>query len=287
MTLPSPLLKVLRVVAFRLARASLDAASREAGTAEMRERLRALKPDIQDQYTSHFNVDSYRAFWEPKMRSLHAFQVKAVLDAIDAIGKDNLFIADIGDSSGSHAEYIKALAKPGQISHFVSVNLDPVAIEKVRRKGGEAILCRAEKLDLNGFRPNLFLSFQMVEHVLNPIGFIHGLATEGAADHLVISVPYVQHSRFGGRELRGNEANLPETMNAEGLHIFELSPIDWSRLFLFAGFRTIWTRVFTQYPSKGLLRVTAPVWRKADFDGFAVFFLRRDLSVAHRYVDWD
>ena len=68
-----------------------------------------------------------------------------IVVAIEAVDGGGLTLVDIGDSSGQHGEYIRALAPAGKVGRFVSVNLDPVAVEKVRARGGDAILCRAEE----------------------------------------------------------------------------------------------------------------------------------------------
>ena len=66
-------------------------------------------------------------------------------------------------------QYLNAL-KGGNIN-FCSVNLDPIAINKIRQKGLRAILCWAEDLHNvgNGFETDIFMSFQMVEHLIDPI----------------------------------------------------------------------------------------------------------------------
>lgn len=58
------------------------------------------------------------------------------------------------------------------------------------------------------------------------------------------------------------------------------------RLARFAGYRTAFERIYLQYPRRGLMRVTAPVWRELDFEGFLMLLLARDLRVAKRYTAW-
>ena len=265
---------------------SLRAAIREQGLAPMCERLRQVLPDLRDQFTGAIDGTEYERYWEIKMRGLHAWQVRCVLEALDRIGGDGLVLADVGDSSGNHAAYIQALAPPGQVSRVVSVNLDPVAVEKVRAKGGEAVLSRAEDLDLEQLRPDLFLSFETIEHLTDPVRFLHALATQGTAEHLLMTVPYRRRSRFGGAHMRLRDGALPERMTAEEVHIYEFSPDDWLLLARFAGFRPVFTKTYWQYPRRSMLRLAAPLWRKLDFEGFFAAFLQRDLSLAERYTDW-
>ncbi|CAA6604990.1 conserved hypothetical protein [Rhodospirillaceae bacterium LM-1] len=268
----------------KLSAASLDAAAQEQGLAELREGLRKILPDIQDQYSAKLDENEYSRYWERKMRTLHAFQVRTALDAIAHVGGDNLVLADIGDSSGNHAAYIKALEP--RVSRVISVNLDPIAVEKVKAKGGDALLARAEDMDLEGVAPDMFMSFEMVEHLSDPIRFLHRLAERGKSPWLLMSVPYVRQSRFGGRELDLPLDALPSQMTAEELHLFELSPRDWLRLARISGFVPVFSRTYRQYPLKHPLVLTQPLWARLDFEGFFAVFLKRDLSLANRYTAW-
>jgi len=265
---------------------SLRAAILEQGLAPMCERLRQVLPDLRDQYTGALDGAEYERYWEIKMRGLHAWQVRCVQEALDRIDGEGLVLADIGDSSGNHAAYIQALAPPGKVSRVVSVNLDPVAVEKVRAKGGEAVLCRAEDINLEELRPDLFLCFETIEHLTDAVRFLHGLATQGTAEHLLMTVPYRRRSRFGGTHMRLNEGAPTRVLTAEEVHIYEFSPDDWLLLARFAGFRAVFTRTYLQYPRRSPWRLTAPLWRRLDFEGFFAAFLQRDLSLAERYADW-
>ncbi len=266
--------------------ASLKAAIRSQGLAELCTGLRKIIPDVSDQYTTDFDPVEYDRFWEVKMRGLHAFQVQSTLDALNEIGGKNLVIADLGDSSGNHSKYLTALAAPGQTKKVISVNLDPVAVEKVKSKGGEAILSRVENLDHEGLAPDLIMTFEMVEHLTDPVRFFHSLATEGSADYVLVTVPYTKTSRFGGHHIRVSEDRMQEQMTAEEVHVFELSPDDWSLLTRFAGFKTVFLKTYLQYPAFHPLSLTKHLWRATDHEGFIALLLKRDLSVANRYTSW-
>ena len=275
-----------RVLYQHLSAESLRAAIEAQNLEPICDKLRKVVPDLRDQYTGVLDEAEYRRYWELKMRGLHAWQTLLGLEALKRIGRDGLTLADIGDSSGNHGLYLKALAAPGKIDRFISVNLDPVAVAKVQAKGGESILSRAEDLDHAGLRPDLFLSFQTLEHLTDPVRFLHGLAIKGAADWMVLTVPYRRVSRFGGGHLRMPEAELPEKMTAEDVHIYEFSPEDWALLARFAGWRSEHATLYRQYPPRLPLRLTAPLWRALDFEGFFGMILARDLSLAGRYADW-
>lgn len=285
--------KMLRLLGFdtralyqNLSTTSLRAAIEAQGLEPVCDKLRKVVPNLRDQYTGSLDEAEYHRYWELKMRGLHAWQTLLALEALKRIGRDGLALADIGDSSGNHGLYLKALAAPGKIARFISVNLDPVAVAKVEAKGGESILCRAEDLDLAGLRPDLFLSFQTLEHLTDPVRFLHGLAIKGGADWMVLTVPYRRASRFGGGHLRLPEAELPEKMTAEDVHIYEFSPEDWALLARFAGWRTEHATLYRQYPPRLPWRLTAPLWRALDFEGFFGMILARDLSLTRRYTDW-
>lgn len=270
----------------KMSAASIDAAIAEQGLGEMAARLRAIIPDVSDQYTDGFDRAEYERYWERKMRGLHAFQIRCIEEALAGFGRDGLVLADIGDSSGNHSLYLKAMLPPGRLDRVISVNLDPVAVDKVRAKGGDAILCRAEELDLEGVRPDLFLSFEMVEHLTDPVRFLHGLSERGSAEFLLFTVPWRRASRFGGAEFDFADDRLPTRMTPESLHVFEFSPADWARLARLGGYRIEWSRIYRQYPRRSPLRLTAPLWRALDFEGFVALFCRRDLSFARRYTGW-
>jgi len=270
----------------RLSAASLTAAIREQGLAELADRLRTIIPDPSDQYTATFDPIEFGRYWEIKMRGLHAFQMRALIDALAAIGKPAAEIADLGDSSGNHGIYLKALAAEGQVKRYVSVNLDPVAVDKVRAKGGEAMLSPIEALDLSVFAPDLIVSFETFEHLTDPLRMFHTLATKASAEHLLITVPLRRHSRFGGTLMRQRLDRLPAELTPEAVHIHEFSPADWRLMARFGGFATVFERRYRQYPRLSPLVATRPLWRHLDHEGFLALLLRRDLSLASRYTGW-
>ena len=270
-----------------LSAASLKAALRAQGLAALVEELRAIVPDLREQYTDGPDAAAFDAYWDVKIRGLQAFQVSAALEALDRLPGDGHVVVDIGDSSGTHAAYLKALAQPGKIGRIIGVNLDPVAVKKITRRGGDALLCRAEELELpDGAKPSLFLSFETLEHLSDPLRFLHRLATQGDADHLLFTVPWQRRSRFGGHHLRA-PGNDGAPFTPESLHIYEFSPADWALLARFAGFRPLLTRFYRQCPTwPHPLAATLPLWRQLDFEGFIAIFAERDLTLANRYTGW-
>ena len=270
----------------RLSARSIQKALREQGLSDLCDRLREIVPDTSDQYTVGFKRADFERYWETKMRGLHTFQVSSALEAIDWLDRQNITVVDLGDSSGNHAAYIRALAPPETVKRVVSVNMDEVAVRKIRDKGGEAIHARIEDVKIDGLAPDLMISFETLEHITNPVGFLHSLASSETAKYLVLSVPYRRVSRFGGNLIRRSGEQIPPHITPEETHIFELSPADWQLLARFSGFRTIFSRIYLQYPKRSVLRLSAPIWRRLDFEGFLVLFLERDFSLSNRYTGW-
>lgn len=267
-----------------LCKFSVRLASRENGFGNLVERLRKIVPDISRQESS--GEDVFNEYWELKRRTLQAFQCSMMLKAMKFLPCGRLSVVDIGDSAGTHMLYLKELCKEKSVDiDTVSVNLDPRAIEKIKSRGLKAILCRAEELDLGEKKVDLFTSFQMVEHLHNPAIFFRRLAKQGTGDLMVLTVPYLRRSRVGLHNLR-NKINKP--IYAEDEHIFELSPEDWSMLFLHSGWRVVASEIYHQYPRKMPLisNILRQYWRLVDFEGFWGAILRRDTALSDLYQNW-
>lgn len=246
-------------------------------------RLRKIVPDISHQEESERLI--FNDYWELKRRALQAFQCTLMLEALKYLSSHKLTVVDIGDSAGTHMLYLKALTNGSLEINSISVNLDKRAIEKIKARGLEAVLCRAEDLEIEEKNIDLFVSFEMLEHLHNPAFFLYRLAKNNPDTKFVITVPYVRNSRVGLHHIR---YNLHNKVFAEDVHIFELSPEDWTLLFLHSGWKVIFSRIYYQYPRKfpfvsGLL---ARYWRHTDFEGFWGVILERDYRVCDLYQDW-
>jgi len=264
---------------------SLNSACKEQNLYKIKNKLNKIVPDLTNQYTS-FKVEGNYAV--NKVRSLHAFQMSLAIDAINLLDehkKNHPTIVDIGDSSGTHLQYLYSLLK-GSL-RAISVNLDSVAVDKIRSKGFDAIKSRAELLHQHSDfkdRVNIFLSYEMIEHLLDPISFLHAMATKSECDYFVVTVPYLRRSRIGLHQVRKPKSGMP--FNAETTHIFELSPDDWDLVFKFAGWKIVKSIRYTQYPKKNPFTLLRYLWRKLDFDGFYGVILEKDDSISSQYQDW-
>jgi hypothetical protein len=247
--------------------------------------LEAIVPDIADQYSSPIVENQ---FWVLKVRALHAFQCFMMLKAMETLPKKpaKLNVVDIGDSAGTHMLYLQEMA-PKQVKlNTISVNLDPQAVAKIRAKGLAALRCRAEDLDLPGEQVDLFTTFEMVEHLHDPARFFHRFAKNTRCDRMLVTVPYVKSSRVGLHHIR-NRSRAP--VGAEGTHILELSPGDWTLLMLHAGWRVIYQKIYYQYPRRWpiLSQMWKYYWRNLDYEGFWGAILEKDTYWADIYQDWE
>ena len=287
MTIKSVINKTL----FKMFEYSLNSASKEQGLNKIKIELEQIIPDLSEQYTS-INVEG--GYIMNKLRSQHAFQVMLAQEAISLLSdskRGNPTIVDIGDSSGTHLSYLNSIG--GGNIRAISVNLDPVAVEKIKKKGFEAIESRAELLhehrDFEG-SADIFLSYEMVEHLLDPVSFLHAMATKSRCGYFVVTIPYLNRSRIGLHYIRQIDKGtvLDREVNAETTHIFELSPDDWDLIFRFSGWKIVKSVRYTQYPKNklNLLSLMRYVWRKLDFDGFYGVILEKDDSISKRYQDW-
>jgi len=261
----------------RLLTVSLRAAARQQDLAALSEKLTAIVPDISDQYT-HTRIDS--PYVLQKVRNQHAFQISLVDDVIGEF--ENPVIVDIGDSCGTHLQYINGLY-PDKNVRSLSVNLEQAAVDRITAKGLDAICSRAEDLEDYNIKTDIFLCFETLEHMMDPCGFLKDLSDKTEAKYLVLTVPYVVRTRAGLRYVRGTK---PGQAYAENTHIFELSPEDLKLLVRHSGWNVHSERIYRQYPTWSWLRIMKRHWKTFDFEGFYGLILIRDHTWSDRYEDW-
>jgi len=272
---------------FQLLRYSLYLAVKEQKLLELKAKLLEVVPDVSEQYTS-FMIEG--EFYTNKVYSIHAFQIYLAKEAIALLDREKRkqpIIVDIGDSSGAHIQYLQAVIE-GEV-RALSVNIDPLAVKKIRSKGLEAIESRAELVHEHPDfmrEADIFLSYEMVEHLFDPISFLHNMSVKSACDYFVVTVPYLNQSRVGLHQVRQYDIPRNKAFNAETTHIFELSPNDWDLIFRFSGWEIVRSIRFTQYPKKHPLSLLRYLWRWFDFDGFYGVILRKDDTISKQYEDW-
>lgn len=263
----------------RLRVASLQAALKEQRLDSTYEQLRKIVPDITQQYST-YAVDTQLI--ELETRGLQAFQVRLAEEAMRiahaAGAPSRLTLIDIGDSSGTHIEYLRALH--GEV-RSLSVNVDAEAVAKIKARGLEAVHASAEEVERYDIKPDVLLCFETLEHLPDPSNFLSRLAKVTSARTFALTVPYVRRSRVGLRYIR---RGLPEVAGPETTHIFELSPADWRPLFMFSGWRVVAERVFKLYPRIHPMVVTRPLWQAVDFEGFYGAILSPDETWREQYA---
>lgn len=257
---------------------SLEKAIKEQGLKKLADKLSEIVPKITEQYST-FKIDN--PYLEVKARNMHAFQISLVNLIIEEF--KNPVIVDIGDSAGTHLQYIIGLHAEKKNIKCLSVNLDAEAIKRIREKGINAIVARAENTDEYKINADIFLCYETLEHLMNPCQFLHELSIKTEAKYLIVTVPYLKRSRIGLHHIR---LSVKGCVNAETTHIYELSPKDWRLLVKHSGWIIVHEKIYFQYPKRNILRFTKILWKRFDYEGFFGMILSRDNTWSSQYLDW-
>ncbi|HDY68113.1 MAG TPA: hypothetical protein ENH85_10000 [Candidatus Scalindua sp.] len=262
---------------------SLKKAAKEQKLDKISANLEKIVPDIRYQYST-FELE--KAYQITNVRNLHAFQISLVNEIIQELKKP--VIVDIGDSAGAHLQYIMGLYSKNKDIKCLSVNLDEKAVRKIREKGLEAIHARAEDLHKYDVNADIFLCFELLEHLMNPCQFLYELSSRTNVKYLIVTIPYVRGSRVGLHHIRGvgGGGGRKNHVYAENTHIFELSRDDWKLVVRHSGWDILQENVYLQYPKRGFFRLTKAIWKRVDFEGFYGLILKRDKAWSSQYMDW-
>ena len=278
-------MKVIRKIFFYFLRLSLISSSKARGLSPLLLILKEAVPNIKEQYSSYIIDSEYLTL---KARCLHSFQIKITQRAISLLKKQKFNVVDIGDSSGTHLRYLSYIY-PKAIN-ALSVNIDPIAVKKIKAKGLKAIHTSAEKLsqhpEFKDEEVDVFLSFETLEHLFSPIDFLSSLSSSKECNSLVITVPFQRKSKVGLHQLRNNPDK--RQLLPENTHIFELCPKDWRLIFEFSGWEVIEEDIYFQYPPFWHpLYFFKYIWKIFDFEGFYGVILRPS-KLNKRYLhNWD
>lgn len=257
---------------------SLRKAASEQGLNEFAVELERIVPDISRQYST-FILDT--PYLKTKARMMHAFQISLLNKIIGEF--KNPVIVDIGDSAGTHLQYLIGLYSKDKQINCLSINIAADAVEKIKTKGLAAIQARAEDLHEYKMNTDIFLCFEVLEHLMDPCRFLHQLSSKTDAKYLIITMPYLRSSRVGLKHIRNA---WDEHVCAENTHFFELEPEDWKLLLRHSGWDIVEEKVYLQYPKRSFLKVTRPLWKKFDYEGFYGAVLKRDKRYSSKYKDW-
>ncbi len=270
---------ILKKLLFSLLKLSLDKARKEQDYDSLFKKLKEIVPSLKDQYTS-FVIDG--DYLNTKVYSQHSFQIDLALMALsNQTGKEKNILIDIGDSSGTHIRYLNSLEKNIQA---ISVNSDPVAVQKIKEKGLKALHAKAEELkNIKEFKYDIdvLTSFEMLEHLQDPIGFLKSMSKDVDCKKFVITVPFVSKSKVNLWKIDNPDNEV--AFNPEVTHIFELTPEDWKKLFKFSGWKVEKDIIYYQYPKKHPLWLTKYIWKTLDFEGFFGVILSKDDTYLKMY----
>jgi hypothetical protein len=189
---------------------------------------------------------------------------------------------DVGDSDGAaRLLFLKGLP-PGSDFRTLGINLEPEAVDLIRSKGLKAECVNAMDLHKKGFNFDIVSVFETLEHMPDPIGFLENIHPV-VGKRLVISVPLIVSSRVSLRYLsdKWDPGKKPAYSNN---HVFELSPVDWEKLFEHTGWKIEKRWEMRQFPKHGPLNwFMAYAWRKISFEGFWFVSLVKDRTFLDRF----
>jgi len=221
-------------------------------------------PDFSEHFT--FIVDNKEV--EHRIRLLvvaeTAFMKKAISDVLQTM--ERCSYADIGDSDGS-VQLLLQKYFPSNRLKSVGINLQKGAIRKIEERGLNAIYADAQSLKDQKITYDVVSVFETLEHLPDPIGFLKGL-TSIVNKSLIISVPFIRHSRTGLYYLT-NRWEKDRKATIESTHIFELSPKDWRKIFLHSGWKVDHEQTLLMFHPRRLSRlILQPYWKYESFEGF-------------------
>src|SRR3989338_10467409 len=114
--IPKQIKELLRKGFYFFMRRSMQSAVKEQALIPLIRTLKDIVPNIVEQYTS-FAINS--PYLQEKVRSLHAFQISLVQKVIHEFSSPT--IVDIGDSSGTHIQYLEGLYRDKKSMQCMSV----------------------------------------------------------------------------------------------------------------------------------------------------------------------
>ena len=240
----------------------------------------ALFPDLK----RHFIVPVETKEVEDRIRLLVAAETLFIKKEIDKIIKDEneCSYADVGDSDGS-VRLLLNLNNYGDKLTSVGVNLQKSAVEKIKSTGLNAICADALSLGDQEINYDIVSVFETLEHLPDPIGFLSGIK-KVTNKKLIVSVPLIRRSRVGLTYI-SDKWPKGKKPTIENTHIFELSPLDWNKIFRHTGWKIDDEWKLMMFPSNKLSRIILqPYWRYISFEGFWFVSLYKRSEYSSRYA---
>lgn len=240
--------------------------------------------DLFPDFSNHYAVPVDNKEIEHRIRLLvvgETFFIKKEVECLLAL-KDGCSYADVGDSDGSVRLLLEKYFSKEKLSS-IGINLQENAVKKIKEKGLEAICADALSLGDKGINYDIVSAFETVEHLPDPIGFLDRIKSV-INYKLILSVPLIRHSRISLAYL-SDKWPKDKKPTIENTHIFELSPMDWKKIFLHTGWKIDREWKLMMFPSNGFSRfILQPYWRFVSFEGFWFVSLSKDNKYACQYV---
>jgi len=172
-----------------------------------------------DQAATHYADDGVRdRFSRTVVRFFHQYKIDFLLKTLGSQCIAESQFVEIGDSDGL---VLKALGKTG-----LSITDDPRCARQVEANGGHATVGLGEKIDLPDKSVDIAMTFETLEHSLNPVAFLSEMCRVARAK-VVISIPGVSrtiiHPRVKG--LRVGEAHFFEFCKDDFLRVCTHLPL--------------------------------------------------------------
>lgn len=239
--------------------------------------------EIFPDFGQHYSIPVDNKEVEQRIRLLVAaetvFVRKAIENVIEANGRCSY--ADVGDSDGSVRLLLNKYSYGDKLSH-VGINLQKNAVEKIRSKGLDAICADALSLGDQGASYDIVSAFETLEHLSDPIGFLQDIR-KVTNNRLILSVPFIRKSRLG-LAYTSNKWPKDKAPSIENTHIFELSSLDWKKIFLHSGWKVENEWKLIMFPLNRLSRlILQPFWRFVSFEGFWFVSLYKDSEFSSQY----
>jgi len=230
----------------------------------------------------HFNNSVLTEESSLRVRLLICAEVYFLEQVVRSLFKENSgwSILDIGDSDGSTRLLLKASL--GVDFESLGVNLQQKAVAKMRARGLKGECVDAMDLGKSKSKYDIVSLFETMEHLPDPVGFLRSIRNI-VGQRLVISVPLLNRSRVGLRYL-DSDWPADKAATIENVHVFELCPSDWERLFRHSGWRVDREWKIRHYPSRGLLKhIMQFAWRRISFEGFWFVSLKRESAFESKF----
>jgi 2-polyprenyl-3-methyl-5-hydroxy-6-metoxy-1,4-benzoquinol methylase len=192
-------------------------------------------PHVVDEYYAtselyeYWNKHIFPASETVRRERIFRPRVRRLIDLCDKYGVSPRVLVEVGAGFGSFCEEAKA---SGRFERIVAIEPTPSLAETCRRRGVEVIDQPIERVDLHEVGVDVLASFEVIEHLFEPFGFVKACATAVKQNGLlVLTCPNGQGFEV---QVLGTTA---DTVDTEHLNYF--NPESLARLVQRAGFEVL------------------------------------------------